>query len=152
MILGPWIELSGKVLIRLDRRGRQFVALLRSRRKSKKVAASAADSKSQEEHQKIYVKGGQVYSWAIIVATRRIRYLSHDFRRLDISNGLPVGRLYFLCLNRIVLNSGLVRIAIHNVRRIGVTGVVVILEYLFIGIFGVWILTYDLFLGFIKIV
>lgn len=37
-------------------------------------------------------------------------------------------------------------------RRIGVTGVVVVLEYLFIGILGVWILTYQLFLRFIKIV
>jgi hypothetical protein len=38
------------------------------------------------------------------------------------------------------------------VRRIGVTGVVVILEYLFIGILGVWILAYQLFLRFVKTV
>ena len=58
----------------------------------------------------------------------------------------------FLCLYRIVLDCRLVRIAIHNVRRIGVTGVVVIFEYLFIGILGVWILTYHLSFRFVKIV
>ena len=58
----------------------------------------------------------------------------------------------YLCLYGIVLDGSLVRVAIHNVRRIGVTGVVVVLEYLFIGILGVWILTYQLFLRFVKIV
>jgi hypothetical protein len=37
-------------------------------------------------------------------------------------------------------------------RRIGVTGVVVVFEYLLIGILGVWILTYHLFLRFVKAV
>ena len=60
--------------------------------------------------------------------------------------------MVYLRLYRIVLHGPLVRIAIHNVRRIGVTGVVVIFEYLFIGILGVWILTYQLFLRFVKTV
>jgi hypothetical protein len=65
----------------LDKRGKQFVALLRMRKKSKKAAASAeaADSKSQEEHLTICVSRGPVYSWVIIAATRRINGVSHLF-------------------------------------------------------------------------